>query len=129
MKPMSDTTTETTTARPDLAGPSGESNIAATRDGAANQISENPAVTSQASSAAVDSATAGSAGRSGRRRSAPTPRAPRAVGSGAMGPRMPDDLSAPQREALDRAATDARVTGHRFDLMRYLRLRRTRGST
>jgi hypothetical protein len=53
----------------------------------------------------------------------------RTQGSGAMGLRLPDDLSAPQREALDRAASDARATGHRFDLMRYLRLRRTRGST
>jgi hypothetical protein len=48
----------------------------------------------------------------------------RASGSGAMGPRLPDDLPGPQREAMQRAAADARATGHRFDLMRYLRLRR-----
>jgi hypothetical protein len=46
-------------------------------------------------------------------------------GVGAMGPRMrePDDL-APPREAVDHAKHTARETGHRFDLMRYLRLRR-----
>lgn len=48
----------------------------------------------------------------------------RASGSGAMGPRLSDDLPGPQREAMQRAAADARATGHRFDLMRYLRLRR-----
>ena len=56
------------------------------------------------------------------------PKQPRAsrrtTGSGAMGPRMSDESSTPLREELDRAATRAQTTGHRFDLMRYLRLRR-----
>jgi hypothetical protein len=45
-----------------------------------------------------------------------------------MGPRGGDnDQPGPQqREAIERAASDARTTGHRFDLMRYLRLRRQR---
>ena len=54
-----------------------------------------------------------------------TRRAIRARGVGAMGPRVRrDDEPAPAREVVDAAAATARTTGHRFDLMRYLRLRR-----
>jgi hypothetical protein len=44
-----------------------------------------------------------------------------------MGPcvRRDDEPAAP-REVVDAAAATARTTGHRFDLMRYLRLRRRR---
>jgi len=44
-----------------------------------------------------------------------------------MGPRVRrDDEPAPTREVVEVAAVTARTTGHRFDLMRYLRLRRRR---
>ena len=47
--------------------------------------------------------------------------------TGAMGPRVRrDDEPAPTREVVEAAAVTARTTGHRFDLMRYLRLRRRR---
>lgn len=53
------------------------------------------------------------------------PPARRVRGTGAMGPRVrSDDGPAPPREVVDAAAAAARTTGHRFDLMRYLRLRR-----
>jgi hypothetical protein len=51
------------------------------------------------------------------------------VGSGVMAARSALDESPPQREALDRAAHAARTTGHRFDLLRYLRLKRGRADT
>jgi hypothetical protein len=50
-------------------------------------------------------------------------------GSGVMAARSALDESPPQREALDRAAHAARATGHRFDLLRYLRLKRARDHT
>ena len=51
----------------------------------------------------------------------------RGARTGAMGPRVRrDDEPAPPREVVDAAAATARTTGHRFDLMRYLRLRRRR---
>lgn len=47
------------------------------------------------------------------------------VGVGAMGPRSGrDDEPAPPPEMMDEARNAARASGHRFDLMRYLRLRR-----
>ncbi len=56
----------------------------------------------------------------------PLPRPRGARGTGAMGPRVRrgDDEPAPTRHVVDAAAATARTTGHRFDLMRYLRLRR-----
>lgn len=53
----------------------------------------------------------------------------RLKGTGAMSQRancMDDDGPAPPCEAVDRAADAALTSGHRFDLMRYLRLRRRR---
>jgi hypothetical protein len=49
-----------------------------------------------------------------------------ALGSGVMGARSADEAPNAQREALEHAARDARSSGHRFDLLRYLRLRRSR---
>jgi chromosome segregation ATPase len=46
----------------------------------------------------------------------------RGVGAGALSPK-PDNASL-QGQAIDRAAADAVATGHRRDLLRYLRLRR-----
>lgn len=49
----------------------------------------------------------------------------RSLGAGAMSPRqVGGDEPTPAREVIDSAANTARTTGHRFDLMRYLRLRR-----
>lgn len=63
-----------------------------------------------------------SAERPARNRIASRPR-----GVGAMGPRLGDpDEPAPQRQVVEEAKSAALVSGHRFDLMRYLRLRRKR---
>ena len=60
---------------------------------------------------------------------APAPPATNAVGSGVMAARSPLEETTPQRQAIDLAAQTARTTGHRFDLLHYLRLRRQRPST
>lgn len=53
------------------------------------------------------------------------PPARRLRGFGVMSPRdRALDQPAPPREVVEQAAATARTTGHRFDLMRYLRLRR-----
>jgi hypothetical protein len=46
-----------------------------------------------------------------------------------MAARSTHEETTPQHEAIDRAAQTARTTGHRFDLLRYLRLRRNRAAT
>ena len=52
-----------------------------------------------------------------------------AVGSGVMAARSPLEETTPQRQAIDLAKQTARTTGHRFDLLHYLRLRRQRPGT
>ncbi len=52
-----------------------------------------------------------------------------AIGSGVMAARSAHEETIAQRESLECAANDARATGHRFDLLRYLRLRRNRAHT
>jgi hypothetical protein len=47
-------------------------------------------------------------------------------GVGAMGPRASDAESSPRTDALRTSASEARHSGRRFDLMRYLRLRRVK---
>lgn len=71
---------------------------------------------------AIEQAPLPPANEPARRRS--PARAARPIGTGVMASRTAADEPAAPREVIDQAANTARTTGHRFDLMRYLRLRR-----